>query len=185
MVCPHCDRRIPDGSEKCEYCGLEIVTEEPQEQPKEKKPSVLLGTLGGLLGAVLGGGLVFFASQIGGLAGTIAGMLLAFLTLKGCQLLGRRLTRGGIMISMALIVVVTYIADRLDWACRVMTWQAEQVLDTGVAQMDVFGAFMLVPSLINTGNIELPTYLTNLGIMYVFCGVGAFLTIRNILRNQD
>ena len=42
MVCPHCDRRIPDGSEKCEYCGLAIVTESPAKNEKEKTPSILL-----------------------------------------------------------------------------------------------------------------------------------------------
>lgn len=183
MVCPHCSRRIEDGSKKCEYCGLAIAPEEP-EVKEEKKPNVLLGTLGGILGAVLGGALVFFASRIGGLAGTIAGMLLSFCTILGYTLLSRRLTRGGIMISMALIAVTTYLADRLDWACRVVSWQAEQILETGAEQLDTFGAFMLVPSLINTGNIDFSAYMINLAVMYVFCALGAFFTLRSILKRQ-
>lgn len=184
MVCPHCERKIADGSEKCEYCGLEIVIEEEQVRQEEKKPSLLLGTLGAILGAALGGGLIFFASRIGGLAGTIAGMLLSYLTIHGYRLLGRRLGRGGIMISMALIAVTTYIADRLDWACRVVTWQTEQVLDTAAERLDVFGAFTLVPSLIDAGNIDFSAYMINLAVMYVFCAVGAFLTLRSVLKKQ-
>lgn len=185
MVCPHCDRRIPDGSEKCEYCGLAIVTEKEPEPAKEKKPSVLLGTLGALLGVILGSVLLYFACHVAGLFGTVAGMGLAYLTIKGYQLLGRKLARGGIMISMAFIAVAAYLVDRLDWAFRVMQWQAQQVLDTGTAQIDIFGAFTLVPTLLNNGNIDLTNYLTNLGMIYVFCAVGAYFTLKDILQKQD
>lgn len=184
MRCPYCDRQIADGSEKCEYCGLAIGPEEEPEVQEVKKPNIWLGTLGGLLGALIGGGLFFLAIHLGGLLGTFVGMLLSVFVLVGYRLLGRRLTRGGIMISMALIAVTTYLVDRLDWAYRVMTWQVEQVFDTGAQQLDVFGAFTLVPSLIDTGNIDFSSYLINLAVMYVFCAVGAYYTLRTLLKNQ-
>ena len=77
MVCPHCERRIPDGSEKCEYCGLAIQVEEEPKPVKEKKPSVWLGTLGALAGALIGSLLLYFACSVAGLFGTVAGMGLA------------------------------------------------------------------------------------------------------------
>ena len=185
MVCPHCDRRIPDGSEKCEYCGLEIVTEEPQEQPKEKKPSILLGTLGAFLGAVLGCVFLFFACRNASLFGTVAGMGLAFFTIKGYQLLGKKLGRGGIMISMALIAVLVSLVNRLDWAVQIVADQAWPVINGVETELDVYHAFTLVPVLLNMSNAFFSKYMTNLVLCYVFCGVGAFFTIRNILRNQE
>ena len=185
MVCPHCDRRIPDGSEKCEYCGLAIVVETAPKKVKEKKPSVLLGTLGALIGTVLGSVLLYFACHVAGLFGTVAGMGLAFLAIKGYQLLGRRLARGGIMISMALVAVSVYIVDRLDWAFRVLDWHAQQVIETGAAQIDIYGAFTLIPMLLNNGNINLSNYLTNLGMIYVFCAVGAYFTLKDVLKKRD
>ena len=185
MVCPHCDRRIPDGSEKCEYCGLAIVPESPAKKEKEKTPSILLGTLGALLGAAVGSVLLYFACHVAGLLGTVAGTGLAFLVIKGYQLLGRRLGRGGIMISTAFIALSAYMVDRLDWAFRVLQWHAEQVLEPGAAQIDIFGAFTLVPVLLNNGNISLSSYLTNLGMIYVFCAVGVYFTLKDILKKQD
>lgn len=185
MVCPHCDRRIADGSEKCEYCGLAIVVEPAPEKVKEKKPSVLLGTLGALLGAVIGSVLLYFACHVAGLFGTVAGMGLAFCIIKGYQLLGRKLARGGIMISMAFVAVAAYLVDRLDWAVRVLAWHAEQVIETGAAQMDIYGAFTMVPALLNNGNINLSNYLTNLGMIYVFCAMGAYFTLKDIFKKQD
>ena len=57
-------------------------------------------------------------------------------------------------------------------------------METGTQQLDTFGAFQLVPALINTGNIDFSAYMINLAVMYVFCAVGAFLTLRNVLKNQ-
>ena len=185
MVCPHCELRIPDGSEKCEYCGLAIQVEEEPKPVKEKKPSVWLGTLGALAGALIGSLLLYFACSVAGLFGTVAGMGLAFCVLKGYQLLGRKLARGGIMISMAFVAVSAYFVDRIDWAYRVLAWNAQQVIEEGAAQIDIFGAFTMVPALLNNGNIDLTKYLTNLGMIYVFCAVGAYFTLKDILKNQD
>ncbi len=173
MVCPHCERKIPDGSEKCEYCGLTIVTKSEPEETEIKKSNVWLGTLGGLLGAIIGGLVIFGVSRLG-YAASITGMILAFCTLKGYELLGKRLTRGGIMISMALIAVTPYIADRADWAC----------LAAEAYGIDFLSAFMLIPSMLNVGDIEFSAYMTNLVILYLFCALGAYGTLRATLKKK-
>ena len=185
MVCPYCERRIPDGSKKCEYCGLTIVTASEQEAKEVKKPNVWLGTLGALVGAVLGGALLLLACRMGGLLGTFLGITLAFFTLMGFRLLGRRLTKGGIMISAALTVLSGYLADRLDWAYRLVEDFARYAQQTGSAeQLNLRNAFLLVPTMLNNGSLPLQTYLINLGVIYGFCALGIYLTLRKLIRRS-
>ena len=185
MVCPHCGRQIADESEKCEFCGLEIVEDIPEETTaKEKKPSIILGTLGALIGSLIGGVLIILASRMAGLMGTVSTMALAALTLNLCRLFGRRLTKGTVMISMATMAVAIFLADRLDWAYRIVEWQNAQATELGVELMNVSSAFFQINAFINAGNIELSNYLTNLGFLYFFCVVGTIGTLRTISKKR-
>jgi len=194
MTCPHCGRRTGDGWQKCEYCGLDVKEVPAEGESAESttseskapavKSSVFFGTIGALIGSLLGGVLVIIASDVAGLFGSLVGMAVAALGLIGYRILGRRLTNGGVMISVAMILTTTYLADRLDWAYRVADWHNANAAAAGVPEIDVISAFMQLNTLIDSGTIDLKVYLINIGALYLFCAIGIFGTLRTIFKRQ-
>lgn len=67
----------------------------------EKKENVLLGIIGAVAGVLLGSVLWVFLGQIGFIAG-IAGYVIVFGGMKGYELLGKKLSKGGIVICVLL-----------------------------------------------------------------------------------
>lgn len=193
MNCEKCGNPIADNVSSCESCGHEVAPQdiptqqydqayqygmEGQEEaaPPKKPENVLTGTVGALIGAAIGAGAIILLSQLGYVA-AISGLILAVCTLKGYELLGGRLSIKGIIISIVLMLITPYIADRLDWAIVIMNSYS----DMGVT----FGqAFSAIPALIQEGAIELSDYITNLVMLYVFAAIGAFGTLLSLFKKN-
>ncbi len=172
MNCPKCSNPLASNATFCEHCG-NAVTQRVSE-PDQKPENVLAGVIGALIGAALGAGAIILLSQLGYVA-SISGLILAVCTLKGYELLGGRLTTKGIIISIALMLITPYLADRLDWAIVIMNAY------TGVT----FGeAFALIPDLIEEGIIEQGEYIKNLLMIYGFAALGAFGTLAKTIKKK-
>ena len=170
MNCQHCGSELSSGAAFCEHCG-QAVAAVPAELP-EKKENVVLGILGALIGAILGGASIILLSQLGYIA-SVSGLILAFCTLKGYELLGKKLSAVGIAFSIVLMIVMPYFADRLDWAIVIMqSWGDIGLLD----------AFMYVPLLIEEEAIAMADYIKNLGMIYLFVALGGVGTIIKALK---
>jgi len=170
MICQKCGNEIPAGAAFCEHCGQSV-------QDAGKKPeNVVTGIVGAVLGAAIGGGCVILMSQLGYVA-ALSGLLLAVCTLKGYELLGGRLSKKGICICVALMLITPYIADRLDWAIVVMN----AFSDEGVTLGEAFSA---IPALIEAEAIEKSDYIGNLAMIYGFAALGAFSTLWNLIRKK-
>jgi hypothetical protein len=103
---------------------------------------------------------------------SISGIILAVCTMKGYELLGGRLTKKGIVISVLLMLAMPYLADRIDWAIRIMN----QAQSEGLAW--TFGeSFQVIPQMIEAGIIEEETYVANLVQLYLFTGIGVVATL--------
>lgn len=149
---------------------------ETHEVLMEKKApeNVVLGTVGALLGAVLGGASIVLLSQLGYIA-SISGVILAFCTLKGYELLGKQMSKKGLVISILLMVLTPFIADWIDWALAVMDAWA----DYGVT----FGeALRAIPLLMEDGSIDMTEYFKNLGMIYLFVVLGGFYTVKKAIK---
>ena len=99
---------------------------------------------------------------------------MAVCTLKGYEMLGRKLSKKGIIISCILMIVMTYAGDRLDWAivvARELAW-------------DVFTSYQAIPWLLQEYIIEPSVYWGNLAMVYVFLLLGAVPTIISTLKNK-
>lgn len=167
MICSKCGNEIPDGAQHCDSCGASfgIVT---------KEENVVTGTVGAVLGAVLGAASIILLSQLGYIA-SISGLILAVCTLKGYELLGGRLSTKGIVISIVLMLVTPYLADRLDWAIVL-------VREWGAYGVTLGGAFAAVPELLADGSIEMGMYAKNLAMIYGFTLFGAFTTVKSAIK---
>lgn len=200
MFCEKCGISVPEGATVCDLCG-HPVTQNPEtdsvtpptpnytssysvEQETElyAQPSVpqkrehpFLGTIGAILGALLGGASIILFSQMGYVA-AISGVILAFCTVKGYELLGKRLTNRGAVICIILILIMPYLADRLDWAIA---------LCQSIGEMNgpmLLAAYISVPDLLAEGIIEQSTYTRSLVMVYLFAALGAFGSLKDLFR---
>lgn len=135
--------------------------------------SVALGIVGALLGSLLGGASIVLLSRLGYVA-SLSGLLTAFCTLKGYELLGKRLSKRGVVICVVIMVLATVAADLVDWAFVVQDAWGQY----GVSFLD---CLLAVPGLIADGSIALFDYFKNLGMLMLFMVLGAFATVEKAL----
>ena len=149
---------------------------EVQENPVEIKApeNVLLGLLGAVIGAIIGGVSIVLLNRLGYIA-SISGLVLAVCTLKGYELLGKRLSRKGIILCVLLMLVTPFVADWIDWAIYLMKDYPEYNL-TIVDSCIMFGELMA------EGYVDMAEYVKNLGMIYLFVVIGAFGTLKNALK---
>ena len=186
MNCPHCDEVVEESAEVCGNCGAGLTEKQPQQEQQvqeqnnpvapEKPENLFTGIVGALLGAAIGAGVIILLGQLGFVA-SISGFILAVCTLKGYELLGGKLTTKGTIISLILLLITPYIADRLDWAILI----TKEFSSEGVT----FGqAFAAVPALIEEGAIVQGDYIKNLLLLYGFTILGAFSTFKGVFKKK-
>ncbi len=144
-----------------------------QSMQAQKRENLLGGIVGALLGSLIGVACIILLSRMGYVA-ALSGIVMAICTLKGYEMLAGKLSRRGIVLSVILMLVMTFVGDQLDWAIVV----AQEFY------VDFFTAFRAVPLLLAEGIIDLGSYLANLLLIYLFLLLGMVPTIMNTLRNQ-
>lgn len=159
----------------CQNCftKLQSDTTMAYAQKNNRAENVLGGIVGALLGSLLGVASIVILSQLGYVA-VISGIIMAICTLKGYELLGGKLTKKGMIISIVIMIAMTFFGDRLDWAFVV----AQEV------ELDLWTSFRIFPALLQEGIVDMVGYVGNLVIQYLFVAVGAAPTILNVIRNN-
>ena len=138
--------------------------------------NVPMGMIGALLGAVLGGASIILFSQLGYIA-SISGVILAFCTLKGYELLGKGLSKKGIVLCVILMLVTPFIADWIDWSIYLM----KDLPEYGLTIVD---ACVMFGELMAEGFVDMFEYFKNLGMIYLFVILGAFGTLKNTIKGK-
>ena len=149
-----------------------LDTAAPAEVPAPE--NFLLGLIGALVGAILGGASIILLSQIGYIA-SISGFILAICTLKGYELLGKRLSGKGIALCILLMIVTPFLADYIDWAIYLMRDYPEY-------ELTIVDACIAMAGLMAEGYVDMAENLKNLGMIYLFVVLGAFGTLKNVLK---
>lgn len=178
MNCQKCGQPLAEGAAFCEHCGAIVEAQAvPAEPVKPVKPeNVATGIVGALLGAVLGGASIVALGQLGYVS-AISGFILAVCTLKGYELLGGQLTKRGIVISIVLMAITPYIADRLNWAIEITKIFAEDGATFG-------RAFQVVHEIIAEAGAT-GEYLTSLLMTYGFTALGAFASLKGLFKKKN
>lgn len=192
MNCEKCGSPIPVGSNRCEDCGAVVAPETPVTEATttevpvtetveapvvpEKKDNLLTGIVGALIGAAIGGGAIILLSQLGYVA-SLSGLVLAICTLKGYELLGGKLSTRGVIVSVLLMLVTPYIADRIDWAIVIM----QEFASEGVTFNE---GFALVPIFLADEAIDAFDYWKNLLMVYGFTALGAVSTVVSAFKKK-
>jgi len=76
------------------------------------------------------------------------------------------------VISVLLMLVTPYIADRIDWAILIMNQAQSEGLNWTFGE-----SFQVIPQMIEAEIIEAETYWLNLGQLYLFTGIGVAATL--------
>ena len=158
---------------------MEIETIDTVEQmpgsPEVKAPEKFVpGLIGALIGAAIGGASIIGLSQLGYIA-SISGLILAFCTLKGYELLAKGLSTKGVILCALLMLVTPFVADLLDWGIFIY----QELGSYGFAFAE---CLQLIPEFLKDGTIEMGEYLKNLGMIYLFVIMGGFYTLKNAFK---
>ena len=171
MNCEHCGAMLNAGDTACGICGTPVSSTPVAKAVQEK---VGMGILGALIGALIGGASIVLLSRLGYVA-AISGFITAFATLKGYELLGKKLSKTGIIVSIVLMILTPFLAYNVD---LVLQLQAE-LQSYGMTIADTI-SFLV--ELVLTDSEMMQAYLSDLGMIYLFTAIGTFGILRNTLR---
>lgn len=142
-----------------------------EEMKTVRRENLIAGLVGAFFGSLLGTACIVLLGQLGYVA-ALSGVVMAVCSLKGYEKLGGTLSRKGIIASCIMILLMTYLGNRLDWAIS-----ASQVLEISFLE-----SYQAIPLLLKEEVIDGATYWGNLVLLYLFTLLGAVPTIYNALR---
>lgn len=160
-LCPDCAGKLRQD--------LTLTT----QKKEQKSENMVGGIVGALLGSVIGAVCIIFFSQLGKIA-VISGFVMAICTLKGYELLSGKLTKKGFIIGSIMMLVMTYLGDRMDWA----------IIIARELETDIFTGFQSVPLLLEAEMIESGDYWYNLIMLYLFTVAGAASVMYSMIKDR-
>lgn len=181
MVCPKCGGQMNEN-QACPYCGYSagyasVNPAQPQNpyqstyyNPAESafapKENVLMGIVGALIGSLLGVASIVLFFQMDMVA-SLSGLILALCTLKGYELLGKKLSNIGIVICIVIMLAAPILAYVLDGA----------IYFTKEWDMGFMESFKLCVELIKSGAVSIGDMVKDMAMVYLFAALGAVGTI--------
>lgn len=160
-LCADCEMRLRDQSHLA------------QQEDAQKKENVIGGIVGAIIGSLLGVLCIVILSRLGYVA-ALSGVAMAIGVIKGYEFLGKKFTAKSIVISVIIMLFMTYVGDRIDWAILIAQELGE----------NVFNCYRAVPLLLAEGYLDMGSYIGNLVILYLFLLLGAVPTIISTVGNQ-
>lgn len=181
--CPRCGREEPAAACDlggnytllCDDCFAAAgqAAETKLQEKNARRENVVGGIVGALLGSLVGGISIIVLSRLGYVA-VLSGILMGVCTTKGYELLAGKMSKKGAAISLVVMLLMTWFADRLDWAIVIAS-------ELGVG---LFESYQAIGQLLALGAIDSGTYYGNLAMVYVFMLVGAIPMLWSALRSS-
>lgn len=186
--CDLCGQSVETGALKmggeyyhmCPECEMKIRSDVAlkAQQTAQKKENIVGGIVGALLGSLLGAVSILVLSQLGYVA-ALSGMIMAVCVLKGYEMLGGKLTKKSVVISVVIMILMTYFADRMDWA--IILFREAGAAEAGY---NIFDCYRLVSYAVAEEIIDFGSYVANLFLLYLFVILGAVPAIRGKLKEK-
>lgn len=143
-----------------------------KQELDNKKENAFTGTIGAFLGSLIGTLAIVIFGQIGYVV-TLAGIIMGVCVIKGYELLGNKLSKKGIVISIIIVVLMTYIANRIDWSISI----AKQL------EWGFFESFINCDYVLEYFEIK-GSYYGDLALKYLFTLFGAIPLIVTSLNTR-
>lgn len=143
-----------------------------QQESYTNKENIVLGTLGAFIGSLIGVAAIVIIGQMGYIS-LLSGIIMGICTIKGYDLLAKKISRKGAVLSIIIILIMTYFANQLDWAFTAAR----------AYEVSVFDTLPIVNDLLAEGYIDATVYMTNLVMIYIFTVLSAGYMIFVELKN--
>ena len=144
---------------------------------QEKKENVLLGIIGAVVGVLLGSVLWVVLGQVGFIAG-IAGYAIVFCGMKGYGILGKRLSKLGIVICVVLSLLAILGAEFVSLG---FIFYSE--LDKMYDMVSLGDAFRLLPEVLHEPEL-VGEIIKELAIGYILAIWASYSSVKNIWKQM-
>ena len=138
----------------------------------DRKENFLLGIVGAVIGVIIGGAVALLVARLGYVS-VLAGAALGFCTIKGYEILGKKLTKKGVVVSAILMVLTVLLVNQLDYILFLM--------DEYALPFDV--SWSLFNEETFKGNFP-ENYFLELGKLAVFTLGGAWISVQSALEGK-
>ena len=188
--CAHCD----DVQKNVSLCGVygtyeyvcddcfNIIEEESKNKQPEKSPkkgNLPAGIVGAFLGTLIGAVLWIIIYNLGFIAG-IAGLVMTVCAFKGYELIGGRLSKTGVIISVIIVIVMIFFTNTLCYGIEVHSVFSEQY-----GGVSFFESYRIAMELVFE-NVEglLGYFIKDLVVGYLLTIVASFSAIKNAFTDN-
>ena len=117
------------------------------------------------------------AGQLGYVA-AVSGIVMAICTMKGYELLAGRFSTVGLVVSIVLMLGMTYVGYQLDWSVAVYNELKDYY------QLSLLDCFRMIPEMLRQEIIDSSTYIGELVKLYAFTLLGAIPTAISSMRSR-
>lgn len=154
----------------CENCASNMLTNADKmlKQKAEKNENIIGGIIGAFIGSLLG----LLCIVLFGMAGYVAavsGAVMAVGALKGYEILGGKLSKLGVAVSVVFMVVMILLGNRLSTAIELMKKFGD------INDWNLMECFSKVP---DSNYINQSVYFRNLAMIFIFAVLGAVPVIK-------
>ena len=137
--------------------------------------NVVAGIVGALGGALLGAIVVVIMGQLGYVS-ALSGFVAAICSLKGYELMAKKMSVKGAIIACVAMVVMLYVGHRTNVAL--------EVLRASNIEVDFFTIFRAIPKLVKSDSELMGAYIKELLMVYLFAVLGAVPSIIKSIKGQ-
>ncbi len=131
-----------------------------------------MGIVGAFLGAILGGAVALVIARLGYVS-YISGFVLGVCIVKGYELLGRKFTKKGALISVVFMLLAIVLVHQFDYAFEIVKQLGYDFTD----------AFALINEAALAGDVP-ENYFFNFFMLLGFTGIGAGVAISSAMSVQ-
>ena len=180
MFCPNCGQENPENEAICQRCGNTLLAEKTEVE-LEKPEKVANGIIGAVLGSLIGGFCIALLYQLDMVA-SISGIVLAFCTLKGYELLAGKLSTKGVVISVILMMVIPFVAYLI--SSGMLIAQELQEMFPGMTATD---GMQLLLDMAEVDEETRGALISDLVTLYLFTGAGiaCYFFYRNRKKKKE
>lgn len=183
------DSYIISGTPKlsCSSCFAKAANQvdAKNESAKMKKENVVAGVVGALIGSLIGAAAIIIIAKLGYVA-WISGVIMGVCTLKGYEILGKKLSKKGVVISFVIMIAMVFMAYQ--------TFQAMDLVEAFKSELytdvNFFDMFKNVMPLLKELDASYPSegimssYYLELAKFYAFTLIGAIPTAIAIMKEK-
>ena len=156
----------------CDECYTQVTQslQQSEVEMSNTNESVVAGVVGAFLGSVIGVITIIILGQLGYVA-VISGLVMGVCTVKGYEMLGKKMSTKGIIICSIVMIIMTYFGEKLDWMISMIV-EADYTL----AEASYYFWDILYYSDATS------TFIADLALVYLFTAGGAVPTILNVIK---